>query len=193
MVNDAANIHPNALIDDGVSIGAGTRVWAFAHILRNACIGEDSNICDHTLIEGKVQIGDRVTIKSGVYLWDGVIVEDDVFIGPAAVFTNDRKPRSKKYPDSLPEIRLSRGCSIGGNATVLPGVRVGRWAMVGAGSVVTRDVPDFALVYGSPARFFNWVCVCGDKLVLDETGTAKCQCGHGYALENEMLVEVASQ
>lgn len=182
-------IHPQALVDAGVSIGAGTRVWAFSHILSGASIGMDCNICDHTLVEGKVTIGDRVTLKSGVYLWDGLVVEDDVLIGPAAAFTNDIRPRSKRYPEEYPETRLERGCSIGANATVLPGIRIGRWAMVGAGSVVTRDVPDFSLVYGNPARFAGWVCICGNSLSIDRPGSVECRCGRGYLFDGDSLVE----
>jgi len=189
VVNESAYIHPQALIDEGVSVGRGTRVWAFSHILAGASVGTDCNICDHTLIEGKVTIGDRVTLKSGVYLWDGLVVEDDVFIGPAAVFTNDQRPRSKKYPEEYPETRLARGCSIGANATILPGIRVGCWAMVGAGSVVTRDVAEFSLVYGNPARFIGWVCVCGDSLPVDDAGSVECRCGLGYTLEGGRLIK----
>jgi len=188
-INKVEHVHPRALVDEGVSIGAGTRVWAFSHILSGASIGRDCNICDHTLIEGKVTIGDRVTLKSGVYLWDGLVVENDVFIGPAAVFANDKRPRSKKYPDQYPETRLVQGCSIGANATVLPGIRIGHWAMVGAGSVVTRDVADFSLVYGNPAHFIGWVCVCGEALSVDEPAAVKCQCGRHYVLEDGRLME----
>ena len=187
-VSETAQIHPRALLDEGVSVGAGTRIWAFSHILSGASIGVDCNICDHTLIEGKVTIGDRVTLKSGVYLWDGLIVENDVFIGPAAAFTNDKRPRSKKYPQQYPQTRLARGCSIGANATVLPGIRIGRWALVGAGSVVTRDVADFSQVYGNPARFAGWVCVCGDSLLIDEPGLVECRCGRHYRLRDGGLI-----
>lgn len=149
----------------------------------------DCNICDHTLIEGRVTIGDRVTLKSGVYLWDGLVVEDDVFIGPAAAFANDKRPRSKKYPEEYLEICLARGCSIGANATILPGIHVGCWAMVGAGSVVTRDVADFSLVYGNPARSIGWVCVCGDSLPIDDAGSVECRCGRRYILDGDVLIK----
>ncbi len=186
-ISEAAQIHPQAILENAVSVDAGTRIWAFSHILSGATIGRDCNVCDHTLIEGKVTIGDRVTVKSGVYLWDGLVVEDDVFIGPAAVFTNDQRPRSKKYPDEYPETRLARGCSIGANATILPGIRVGCWAMVGAGSVVTRDVKDYSLVYGNPARFAGWVCICGDRLQVNGPGSVDCPCGHRYTFEGDRL------
>lgn len=172
-------IHPQALVDANVSIGTGTRVWAFAHLVSGAQIGSDCNICDHTFIEGKVKVGDRVTVKCGVFLWDGLIVENDVFIGPAAVFTNDINPRSRRHIAEYPVTLLREGCSVGANATILPGLTLGRWAMIGAGSVVTRNVPDFALVVGNPARFRSWICKCGEKL--DLTGSSStCSCGLKY-------------
>src|ERR1043166_2771235 len=116
--------HPLAAVDKGAVIGKGTRIWAFAHIAKGAAVGKDCNICDHTFIEGKVRVGDRVTVKCGVYLWDGVVVEDDVFIGPSAVFTNDPRPRSKQNLQEYPRTVLREGCSIGANATVLPGLTI---------------------------------------------------------------------
>src|ERR1039457_4492869 len=135
-------IHPQALVDTGVSIGNGTRIWAFAHIVKGAVVGDDCNICDHTFVEGGVRIGNRVTIKCGVYLWDGLVLEDDVHVGPCATFTNHLRPRSKVHPESFPVTTLCQGCSIGANATILPGIVIGAWAMVGAAATVTRNVPD---------------------------------------------------
>lgn len=126
-------------------MGVGSRVWAFAHIVKGAVVGRDCNICDHTFIEGKVTIDNRVTLKCGVYLWDGVVVEDDVSIGPGTVFINDRYPRSKRYPAEFLKMLVQKGASIGTNATLLPGLVIGEWAMVGTASAVTRDVPDFGL------------------------------------------------
>ncbi len=143
-------IHDQALVETD-EIGAGTRIWAFSHVMPGARIGEDCNICDHTYIEGDVIVGDRVTIKSGVYLWDGLRIEDDVFLGPHATFTNDPFPRSKQAFD-CPTTTIRCGASIGAGAIILPGVTVGERAMVGAGAVVTKDVPDFAVVVGNPAR-----------------------------------------
>ncbi|MBE7534336.1 MAG: WxcM-like domain-containing protein [Anaerolineales bacterium] len=148
--------HPNAIVESA-RVGKATRVWAFAHILPGAVIGEDCNICDHVFIENDVAIGDRVTIKSGVQLWDGVRLDDDVFVGPNATFTNDPSPRSKRYPVEFTKIIVQKGASIGANATILPGVTIGRNAMVGAGAVVTRDVPPNAIVTGNPARIVNYV------------------------------------
>jgi len=172
--------HRLAVVETGVTIGPRTRIWAFVHVLSGVVIGEDCNICDHTFIEGEVRIGKRVTIKCGVSLWEGVIVEDDVFIGPNAVFTNDKRPRSRKHPEHFPTILLKEGASLGANATILPGITVGRWAMVGAGAVVTHDVPDYALVIGTPARLMGWVCECGEKLSLSAARQLACGCGRRY-------------
>jgi UDP-2-acetamido-3-amino-2,3-dideoxy-glucuronate N-acetyltransferase len=149
-------IHPQGLVDEGARLGPGTRVWAFAHVLAGATLGRDCNVCDHVFVEGGVTVGDRVTLKSGVQLWSGVRVEDDVFIGPGATFVNDRFPRSKEYLGTFAETLLQRGCSIGANATILAGLTVGTKAMVGAGSVVTADVPPFAIVTGNPARITGY-------------------------------------
>ncbi|MCC2316943.1 WxcM-like domain-containing protein [Cellulomonas chengniuliangii] len=137
-------------------VGRGTRVWAFAHVLPGAAIGEDCNICDHVFIENDVVVGDRVTIKSGVQLWDGVRLADDVFVGPNVTFTNDRFPRSRKYPEAFPITRIDQGASLGGGSVILPGIHVGRGAMVGAGAVVTKDVPANAVVVGNPARIIGY-------------------------------------
>jgi UDP-2-acetamido-3-amino-2,3-dideoxy-glucuronate N-acetyltransferase len=138
-------------------IGEGTRIWQFVVVLKNAKVGKNCNICAHTLIEGDVVIGNNVTVKSGVYIWDGTRVEDNVFIGPNATLTNDVMPRSKQYLDSFSGITLKRGCSIGANATLLPGITIGEGAMIGAGSVVTKNVPDHAVVIGNPAQIIRYV------------------------------------
>jgi UDP-2-acetamido-3-amino-2,3-dideoxy-glucuronate N-acetyltransferase len=151
-----SQIHPSADVSD-CTIGEGTRVWQFVVILRGAVIGRDCNICAQVLIEGDVQIGDRVTVKSGVQLWDGLRVADDVFIGPNVTFTNDRFPRSRQHPDSFAITSIGHRASIGGGAVVLPGVSVGSGAMIGAGAVVTRDVPPNAVVVGNPARIVRYV------------------------------------
>jgi UDP-2-acetamido-3-amino-2,3-dideoxy-glucuronate N-acetyltransferase len=188
MIDAKVFIHPHALVDPEVRIGSGTRVWAFAHVVKGAVVGEDCNICDHTFVEGKVRLGNRVTLKSGVYLWDGVVAEDGVFIGPAAVFVNDLRPRSRSAHWKCVDTLLHEGCSIGANATILAGIQIGRFAMVGAGSVVTRDVADFALVVGNPARFRRWLCRCGQNLTFRKS-SANCDCGRRYRLKSKTKVE----
>lgn len=133
-------------------IGAGTKVWQFVVILAGATIGKNCNINAHCLIEGDVVVGDNVTVKCGNYLWDGLRIGDDVFVGPNVTFTNDKYPRSKQYPERFMPTIIKRGASIGGGATILPGITIGEGAMVGAGAVVTKDVPPGATVLGSPAR-----------------------------------------
>lgn len=181
--------HPQALVDSGATVGPGTRVWAFAHIVGGAVVGSDCNICDHTFIEGGVRIGDRVTLKCGVYLWDGLILEDDVFVGPCVAFTNDVRPRSKQVPATYPVTTLRQGCSIGANATLLPGITIGRWAMVGAGTVVTRAVPDFGLVVGNPGRRRGWVCRCGEKMGSFTDDVATCRCSRSYRITGPQTIE----
>jgi acetyltransferase-like isoleucine patch superfamily enzyme/dTDP-4-dehydrorhamnose 3,5-epimerase-like enzyme len=149
-------VHPNGL-NESKRVGAGTRVWAFAHVLPGAVVGKNCNICDHVFIENGVTVGDNVTVKCGVQLWTGITVGNNVFIGPNATFTNDAFPRSKKHLSTYPETVLEDGCSIGANATILPGLRIGRNAMVGAGGVVTQSVPPFAIVTGNPARITGYV------------------------------------
>lgn len=156
-MDDTVFVHAKAIVEPGVVLGRGTRVWAFAHILPGAVIGDDCNICDGVFVEGDVVVGDRVTVKLGVQLWDGLRLEDDVFVGPNATFTNDRFPRSKRHPAEYATTIVRQGASIGANATILPGVVVGQQAMVGAGAVVTSNVPPFAIVAGNPARIQGYV------------------------------------
>jgi len=148
--------HPQSIVESE-TIGSGTRVWAFAHILAGAKIGSECNICDHVFIENDVVIGERVTIKCGVQIWDGLRIEDDVFIGPNATFTNDLFPRSKVYLEKFATTVIQKGASIGANATILSGNTIGRNAMIGAGAVVTRTVPPNAIVVGNPARVSGYV------------------------------------
>jgi len=147
--------HDQALVESE-NIGEGTRVWAFSHVLPGAVIGTECNICDHVFIENDVVIGNRVTIKCGVQIWDGLRIEDDVMVGPNATFTNDLFPRSKQ-PFELKKTYIKKGASIGANATVLAGVEIGTGAMVGAGSVVTKNVPPHAVVVGNPARIIRMI------------------------------------
>lgn len=179
-------VHPYAEVQT-TSIGTDTVVWQFSVILKGAVIGKNCNINCHTFIENNVTVGDNVTIKSGVFLWDGIEIEDNVFVGPNATFTNDKYARSKHYRNNLMAITLKKGCSIGANATILGGITIGRYSLIAAGSVVTKNVPDYALVKGNPAKITGWVNEAGVKLtqlslneLMDETG---CK----YALENNKL------
>jgi UDP-2-acetamido-3-amino-2,3-dideoxy-glucuronate N-acetyltransferase len=148
-------VHPQAICESE-TIGENTRIWAFTHVLAKAKIGSDCNLCDHVFIENDVVVGNRVTIKCGVQLWDGVTLEDDVFVGPNVTFTNDMYPRSKQYPATFAKTLVRSGASIGANATILPGISIGKMAMIGAGSVVTRDIPSYAKVVGNPARIVGY-------------------------------------
>lgn len=149
-------IHPLADVAE-CQIGNGTRVWQFVVVLKGARIGSDCNICAQTLIESDVVIGDRVTVKSGVQIWDGSMIGNDVFIGPNATFSNDPYPRSKQYPEKFNGVTIKNGASIGANATLLPGITIGEKALVGAGAVVTKDVPPRAVVIGNPAKIIRYL------------------------------------
>ena len=175
-------VHTTAIVESK-SIGAGTRIWAYAHILQGAKIGRDCNIGDHAFIEGGAVIGHRVTVKNAVMIWDGVVLQDDVFAGPGVIFTNDLSPRSPRAPDVrkryesrswLVSTVVKRGASIGANATIVCGITIGKYAMIGAGAVVTRDVPDYGLVVGVPAVLKGWVSETGSRLSFDKNGFAVC-------------------
>lgn len=180
-------IHSNAIVESQ-KIGYGTRIWAFAHILPGAVIGKECNFCDHTFVENDVTIGDRVTVKSGVQLWDGISVEDDVFIGPNVAFTNDRFPRSKQYPKEFLRTTIRRNASIGANATILPGITIGQYAMVGAGAVVTKDVPPYAIVVGNPARISGYVQTNNKSSLAETISLPKRQ--NSFIAQNVKLIEL---
>ena len=186
MINTNVFVHHKALCESD-SIGAGTRIWAFAHVMMGAHIGNDCNIGDHAFIESGAKIGDRVTIKNGVMIWNGITIEDDVFIGPGAVFINDRFPRSPRmartmavthrYSEEahwLARTHVECGASIGAAAVVGPGVRIGAFASVGAGAVVTKNIPAHRLVLGVPAREVGWVCICGRPVATMPTRPQEC-------------------
>lgn len=174
-------IHPKALVESR-SIGKGTRVWGFTHVMKGARIGNNCNIGEHCYVESGVVVGDHVTVKNGVALWEGVTVEDGAFIGPFAVFTNDLRPRSmpgfKTPREEFLPTRIARGATIGANATIVCGVKVGEWAFVAAGAVVTRDVEPHALVAGNPAERIGYVCRCNRRI----TPGKDCACGARYVL-----------
>jgi acetyltransferase-like isoleucine patch superfamily enzyme len=181
------SIHPTALVASR-QIGDGTRIWAFANILAGARIGRDCNICDRCFIENEVVLGDRVTVKCGISIYDGVVLEDDVFVGPDVTFSNDLRPRSRRRLPDHPRTLVRTGASLGAGAILLPGITIGRFAMVGAGALVTRDVSDYTLVYGSPARTHGHVCRCGNGLRFEDGGAAACACGRRYRQDDAGLV-----
>jgi UDP-2-acetamido-3-amino-2,3-dideoxy-glucuronate N-acetyltransferase len=180
--------HSQSLVESR-DIGAGTRIWAFTHLMKGAKIGRHCNIGDHCFIESGVRIGNNVTIKNGVTIWDGVEVKDNAFIGPNAAFTNDLIPRSPRFGPGAARYKTKRwigktvidlAASIGANATILCGITIGRFAMIGGGAVVTRDVPPYALVFGVPGEIRGYVCKCGRKLRFGD-GKARCSsCGEKY-------------
>ena len=180
-------VHPKALVES-LQIGAGTRIWAFAHVMDGAVIGEHCNLCDHVFVEANVRIGNYVTIKNGVALWDLVVLEDRVFVGPNAVFTNDINPRAtvRKSRDQLLPTRIRAGTSIGANATIVCGVDIGRHAFIGAGAVVIRNVDDYAIMVGNPARRIGFMCPCGTKIVPGRP----CICGREFQMTDGKLVAV---
>jgi UDP-2-acetamido-3-amino-2,3-dideoxy-glucuronate N-acetyltransferase len=181
-------VHPLALCDSDM-VGAGTRIWAFAHVMAGAVVGRDCNIGEHAFVETGAKLGDRVTLKNQALVWDGVEIGDDVFVGPGVCFTNDRWPRSprlrlaavaaryRERRNWLALTHIETGASLGARAVILPGVRVGAWAMVAAGAIVTHDVMAHALALGAPARRVGWVCRCGLRLAGDGQGWHCPECG----------------
>lgn len=171
--------HPLAIVEG--EVGKGTRVWAWTHIMKGAKVGAECNVGEHCFIETGAVIGDRVVVKNGISVWNGVTVEDDAFLGPHMIFTNEREPRHG-FPKELERTLVRKGASIGAGAIIICGVTIGRYAAVGAGAIVTHDVPDHTLVYGIPARQHGWVCVCGLKLPNDNRHHLECRCGRKYRL-----------
>lgn len=177
-------IHPTAEVKTN-DIGTHTNVWQYCVILKNAKIGNNCNINFNVFIENDVIIGNNVTIKSGVQLWDGIRIEDNVFVGPNVTFTNDLRPRSKQYLTKFDKIILKEGASIGANATIIGGVEIGCFAMIGAGSVVTKKIHNNTLWYGNPAKFKAFICNCGNKL----DNKLRCNlCKKTYKIDNNNLM-----
>ena len=178
--------HPTAVIDEGCEIGEGTKIWHFSHIMPNCRIGNGCNLGQNVVVSPDVILGNNVKVQNNVSIYTGVICEDDVFLGPSMVFTNVTNPRSGvnrrgQYASTL----VKYGASIGANATVVCGHTIGRFAFIGAGAVVIRDVPDYALVVGNPSRQVGWMSEYGHKLVFDNKGLATCpESGQAYKLEN---------
>ena len=174
-------VHPQGICESD-SVGPGTRIWAFAHVMKRALIGSDCNIGEGAFVEGGAVLGDRVTVKNGVYVWDGVVVEAGVFLGPGCVLTNRNRPRSRQGQEGTKApwdpIVIREGASIGAGAVLVCPLEVGRFALVGAGAVVTRDVPDHGLVVGNPARRIGWACECGAGL---DDSLACPECKRAYA------------
>ena len=176
-------------------IGLGTRIWAFAHVMPEARIGCNCNICDHAFIESGVILGDNVTVKNGVALWRGITIEDNVFLGPNCVFTNDRNPRAyiKKAGRELTPTLIRANATVGANATILCGLTIGQHAFVGAGAVVLSSIPDFGLVVGNPAKLIGWMCACAHRLPLpaqlEANAVATCsRCHTRFCLSPNGLV-----
>jgi UDP-2-acetamido-3-amino-2,3-dideoxy-glucuronate N-acetyltransferase len=182
VLDSSVFVHEKALCESE-TVGPGTRVWAFAHVMKGAVVGAGCNICDHAFIESGARVGDRVIVKNNALIWDKVTLEDDVFIGPNAVFTNDFIPRAafKNTPDRFLATLVRRNATIGANATIVCGVTIGESAFVGAGAVIVRDVPRHAMMVGNPARRIGWMCACGKKLPRD----LRCACGRRYGLSDQ--------
>ena len=183
-------IHSNALVETD-TIGEGTRIWAFAHVQREVIIGANCNIGDHAFIEQGVTIGNNVTIKNGVCVWQLVHIADNVFLGPKAVLTNDLTPRSRSADWVPVETHIEEGVTVGANATIVCGIRLGRRSLIGAGAVVSRDVRPFELVYGNPASHGGWVCFCGTPLHSGGQPITTCKrCSRRYEIDDSGVKEV---
>ena len=186
--------HETAVIDEGCQIGEGTKIWHFSHIMPNCNIGLSCNIGQNVVISPEVILGNNVKVQNNVSIYTGVICEDDVFLGPSMVFTNVMNPRSAvNRRDSYLKTIVKKGASIGANATIVCGHDIGRFAFIGAGAVVTKNVPDYALVVGNPARQIGWMSEYGHRLNFDENGMAQCpESGENYTLSENTVERVTS-
>jgi acetyltransferase-like isoleucine patch superfamily enzyme len=179
-------IHPTSDVQSK-NIGQNTVIWQFTVVLPGAFIGENCNINAHCFIENDVIIGDCVTVKCGVYIWDGIQIEDDVFIGPSVTFINNKNPRSKRFPKKHIGAYIEKGVSLGANSTIMGGIRIGKYALIGAGSVVTKDIPNNTLWFGNPVKQMGYVCDCGSKL--DEV--LHCSvCSTEYKLVKNRIIKI---
>lgn len=188
----ASIIHETASVADGAQIGEGTKIWHHSQVLVGAVIGRNCTIGHNCLIAGRARIGNNVKIQSNTDVWDMVTLEDDVFVGPSVVFTNDLNPRAahpKDKADFVPTL-VRRGVTIGANATIVCGITIGEYAFIGAGAVVTKDVPPYALFYGNPARQAGWMSDDGEQLHFDEHGLARTKSGVGYRLKNDFVTQI---
>ena len=185
--------HESAYIDEGCQIGEGTKIWHFSHIMNNCILGENCNIGQNVVVSPEVILGRNVKVQNNVSIYTGVVCEDDVFLGPSMVFTNVTNPRSGvnrrgQYSKTI----VKKGASIGANATIVCGHDIGKYAFVGAGSVVTKHIPDYALVVGNPARQIGWMSEFGHRLEFDSTGKATCkESGQVYQLENNIVKRIS--
>ena len=200
-MSEAVFIHPNAVVETE-RIGPGTRVWGFTHVMRGVTIGADCNIGEQCFIESGVVIGDGVTIKNGNMLWDGVSLENGVFVGPHVTFTNDLYPRSPRLPQAkaryathgwLVPTRVQQGASLGAGAIILAGVTIGEYALIGAGALVTRDIPPHALAVGSPAYLRGWACQCGQPLLFVATNAICDACGLKFTRDGRLVTVVEAE
>lgn len=186
-------IHETAVIDEPCSIGVGSKIWHFSHIMKDSVLGKDCNLGQNVVISPRVTLGNNVKVQNNVSIYTGVICEDDVFLGPSMVFTNIVNPRSAVVrKDKYVKTLVQKGASIGANATVVCGNTIGSFAMVGAGAVITKDVSNYALVVGNPAKQIGWVSEYGHRLEFDESGKATCEeSGQEYLLENDEVTRIA--
>ncbi len=185
-------VHESAIVDEGCRIGEGTKVWHFSHIMPNSIIGENCNIGQNVVVSPEVVLGNNVKVQNNVSIYTGVICDDDVFLGPSMVFTNVINPRSAiNRRDQYAKTHVGQGASIGANATIVCGHDIGRFAFIGAGAVVTKTVPDYALVVGNPAKQLGWVGEYGHRLNFDESGIAVCpESNQEYIIENNIVKRI---
>lgn len=192
-MKDLFTAHPTAVIDEGCEIGEGTKIWHFAHIMSNCKIGKNCNLGQNVVVSPDVVLGNNVKVQNNVSIYTGVICEDDVFLGPSMVFTNVINPRSAvNRRGQYAKTTVKKGASVGANATIVCGNDIGKFAFIGAGAVVTKSVPDYALVIGNPARQTGWMSEYGHKLLFDSKGTATCpESNEKYTLQNGKVIKVS--